>query len=191
MKINNYPRIDNTYFGGNQAWMKEKKHSAGGCGVIAAANLVHYYQGHSQLTRDRYMVAVDSLYHWLSPVHLYNPFADENTYGLPFFGQYLRRLAKYLATLGIEKRVEILYRPGYQAAEDFVRRAIADGDPAIVLIIGHRKLKRYNNHYITITGYSEPDFVVSFSTWGVEESLPLRQLYHQATIFRLGRLRSK
>ena len=189
MKLDKFPVIDNTYFGGNQAWMKQKKHAAGGCGVIAAANLVEYYRGNNQVSRDAYMVAVESLYHWLSPIHLYNPFARENTYGLPFFKQYVLRLARYLKIIGVERTPEFLNYHGYQAAEDFIRRSIQQTDPVIMLIIGHRRLRRYNNHYMTITGYDEVGFTVYFSSWGVEESLPLREIYHGATIFRLARLK--
>lgn len=188
-RIEQFPRIDNTYFGGNQVWMKEKKHAAGGCGVIAAANLVEYYRGHGEVSKDRYMVAVESLYHWLAPLHLYNPFAEENTYGLPFFRQYVQRLNRYLLSIGISRQPEFLKKPGYRAAEDFVRRSIDESDPVILLVIGHRKLKRYNNHYMTITGYDETDFVIHVSTWGVEETMPLREIYQQATIFRLARLK--
>lgn len=189
--IENFPRIDNTYFGGNQVWMKEKKHAAGGCGVIAAANLVEYYRGHKQVSRSAYMVAVESLYHWLSPIHLYNPFARENTFGLPFFKQYVLRLSRYLKIIGLERRPEFLQYHSYQAAEAFIRQAMIDQDPVILLIIGHRKLKRYNNHYMTITGFDEENFVVHFSTWGVEENLPLTDIYQGATIFKLARLKAK
>lgn len=189
MKIVNFPIIDSTYFGGNQAWMSQKKHAAGGCGVIAAANLTAYYRGQTELSRDSYMVVVESLYHWLSPVHLFNPFAPENTYGLPFFRRFARRLARYFESIGLHRQPEILSQPGYEAAREFIRRSLQAADPVIILIIGHRRLKRYNNHYMTITGFDDAAQTVFFSTWGVEESLPLRQLYHGATIFRLARFK--
>lgn len=189
MKIKKFPLIDNTYFGGNQAWMKEKRHAAGGCGVIAAANLVHYYRGYRSLSKESYMVAVDSLYHWLSPLHMYNPFSPENTFGLPFFKQYMNRLSRFLQVFGIDRKPEFLSSNSYPAAEEFIRRCISEGDPVILLIIGHRKIKRYNNHYMTITGFEEAGFVLYLSTWGVEETVPLRDLYYGATIFRLGRLK--
>lgn len=190
MKIKNFPLIDNTYFGGNQAWMREKRHAAGGCGVIAAANLVHYYRGIETVSKDTYMVAVDSLYHWLSPLHLFNPFAPENTLGLPFFKQYMHRLAQYLEIFDIDREPELFRANSYLAAEEFIRRSISQADPVIVLLIGHRRLKLYNNHYMTITGFEEDGFLLQLSTWGAEEKLPLKELYFGATIFRLGRLKA-
>lgn len=189
MKLDTFPIIDQRYFGGDQAWIPDKRQSAGSCGVIAAANLVEYYRGHHQLTKAAYMTAVRSLYHWLAPIHWYNPFAAENTYGLPFFKRYIRRVAGYLNAIGIRRQPEFFRGRGLGAAQHFIRRSIAAGDPVILLVIGHRKLKRYNNHYVTITGYSENDFGVYFSTWGAEESVPLRLLYERATIFRMARLR--
>ncbi|WP_459129513.1 C39 family peptidase [Guggenheimella bovis] len=184
----NFPRVDNLYFGGNQSWFEEPRRKAGGCGVVAATNIVLYYMGNFTPSKEQFVHVMNGLYRVLSPLHAFNPFIHENTYGLPCFTLVIHRLSKYLKALGQTKRFRVLKRGNLASFKAFIKESIDEKHPVLLLLLFHKKLKAYSNHYMTITGYEEGDtFLLELSTWGQRITLNLEDILDGAGIIRMGR----
>lgn len=185
--IKTFPLVDNLHFGGDQSWFQDAKKKAGGCGVVAAANVVLYYLGRFSPNKSTFLQAMNSLYYVLNPLHFFNPFIKENTLGLPFFNRVIHRTAIYLRSIGVDKAYKTMSKTSFDQMKHFIMEAIDSKDPVILFILFHKKLKYYNNHYMTITGYQDtPGFLLEISTWGSKVHLTLEEIYDGSLFLNLG-----
>lgn len=181
------PRVGGTNYGGNQAWFENSLHAAGSCGVVAAANL-NFYLRKKDPSLEEFMLVSRSLYHALAPLHFYNPFAEENTWGLPFFKRYMQRLRAWFRATGLDLQSQT-YRGAKRGMRNFFWEQIQAERAPILLVLGAPKsLKAYDRHYLLITGIDLKRGMLIASSWGQRVQLPLEELL-KSYLLRTGVLR--
>ena len=199
MKISNFPVIDAAYFGGNQSWFENELRRKDGCGPVCAANILATYARRSNqeimgfdltsLDKKTYTSYMDKVYSLISPIHIWNPIAEDITVGMPLFGVFLKKLRVNMVLMGFDVRYRSKRkRDGFIANRHFIKKYNEMNLPIAVLVIMNNDLKRYNNHYMTITDYDEEGGTeyITVSTWGTEERIDLRRLWKGSRIFRVG-----
>lgn len=175
-------------YGGNQAWFTKSLWAAGGCGVIAAANVFYYFKGPKEVSKDDYMEVARALYYWLSPLHFYNPSSEENTYGMVSFTHWYRRCLEFFDLRGVHLEARrVLFMRKRALVE--IRKALYRGELPVLAVLGVPGVSPYGNHYMVVTGI-EGDNIL-FSTWGQRRVVNFSELCRPGIFFHLATFKRK
>lgn len=182
-----FPTIEGSY-GGNQAWFSKSLWAAGGCGVIASANLYSYFSDRQNMSKDEYMQVATALYYWLSPLHFYNPSTTENTYGMISFTHWYRRTLEFLDLRGVhlQGRRKLFMR---KRALVEIRKALHRGELPVLAVLGVPGVSPYGNHYMVVSGIKGD--VLIFSTWGQRREVKFSELCLPGIFFHLAAFKRK
>ncbi len=177
-----FPIIEG-YYGGNQAWFDKKLWAAGGCGVIAGANLYFFFKEDYRPTKEAYMQEAVALYHWLKPLHLFNPLNTEDTYGFISVSLWRDRLLRFFRIRGLDVSTRV-HRFIRNSALELSIKALDRGELPVIMVMGIPKSSKYVNHFMVITGYEGEDLLVS--SWGRKIRIPFTELRGGANFFHLA-----
>ena len=183
----NFPTIEGSY-GGNQSWFTKSLWAAGGCGVIATANLYYYFSEQFSPGRNEYMEVATALYYWLSPFHFYNPSIEENTYGMISFTHWYRRTLEFLDLRGVHLSARrVLFMRKRALVE--IKKALYRGEVPVLAVLGVPGVTPYGNHFMVVTGIK--DQTIIFSTWGQRREVPFKELCLPGIFFHLAAFKRK
>lgn len=183
----NFPRVGGAY-GGKQAWFDNKTWAAGGCGVIAAANVYYYFRGEKEVDKDLYMDLAQALYYWLRPIHFFNPIYKEDTYGLISSRLWRDRSLRFFRIRGLELEAKT-HRYIKAGAFSLIKRALNQGQLPVIMVLGLPGTTRYNNHFMVVTGYEGENLIVS--SWGRRIVIPFAKLSQGGNFFKLVLFKKK
>lgn len=179
---------NSSYFGGSQSWFEDNFKRNGGCGVIAAANILCY------------LALSDEKYHALYPKKTFRKadFAEfsEELCGFvkirSFFGQPLgvwgkrrfeRGVLSYAKSRGVMlSAIPFCGKMNFTNAADYIKNALSRNLPVAMLIGLNKRLKSvkyeypngsarfhgFERHWVTITELSEENgkITLKVSSWG-------------------------
>lgn len=205
--VTGFPQIQDgsgrKYFGGSQSWYARKWMRMAGCASVAAANLAAFYglgtgvsgvsgkredgctersrpasSGNAQMlpfrketySKGEYLSLMENMFKIMKPGVL----------GFPFPGRFRRNFIRFAASRGVRLQAETMNHwkdPAQPLA--FVRKALAGNDPVTMLILHHRsgELHHLTWHWMTITGCSAGDGILSISNYGTRESVDAAVLF--------------
>ena len=174
-----YPTImDNNKivgYGGNQKWYHDRFARLAGCGSVCATNVVAYYSGKYEYTKQEYVLKQEMIYEKVKP----------GNRGYPYVYLYARRMREIL-----NKDFEIIRNPNYDQGMAFIKLAIDHHNPVSMLILTHRSLRLRDErwHWVTIFGYDER--YVYISTYGKIKKVRSDILFkrHASNVIKMVRL---
>ncbi len=173
MELENFPIIaegDNRYYGGDQAWYRNKFHAEAGCGPTSGANLAAFYgmelkpitPGGCLFEKEAFINLMDVMYTYMTPGMM----------GFPYYQKYINCFLKFSEE---RKHSFCAYsmRSWKMVSEpvSFVKQAINSGNPVPFIILLHAEKALENNqwHWMTITGYGEDGESIILSNNGKRE----------------------
>ena len=147
-------------YGGDQEWCRSKWKRMSGCGPTAGANLSAcyaaarpewgaLYPGNADsFDRETYTDCIEEIFRYITPGFM----------GYPYANRFVRQYARYAADHGI--RFSGTCVGGTESADqlfDFARRSIDGGNPAALLVLGHRAAEMQEDtwHWVTVSGYTD------------------------------------
>lgn len=176
-----FPIVSGAY-GGNQAWFEKELWAAGGCGVIAAANLYYYFKGELVVDRADYMELATALYYWLRPLHFFNPSYSHDTYGLISAGLFRDRTLRFFRIRGLQLQARI-HRFIKKRALGLIKEGLDRGELPLIMVQGIPKTNAYVNHFMVVTGYEGDSLYLS--SWGRKLLVPFSELSQGGNFFNL------
>lgn len=181
----------NTYYGGDQEWFGFTVGMLGGCGTVAAANIVAYMTG-DKMDKTEYVLLMNDMYHYVKPHKI--PFLPKNRKPWRGFGwtigvwpsiHLIWGMQRYAKTHRMKLRpVRISCKRTKEELVEYIREGLAKDCPIAMLIGWNYHLDRkevcrpdgsgwnqtnMSNHWVTITQMrTEPGGKVRLkvSTWG-------------------------
>lgn len=176
-----FVKIDNTYYGGNQAWLSQENYiskyqSDRSCGVIAATNtLLHLskYNNNLKINHSSTNISKGNFLEYAIGIYKY---ITPRFYGIPTTAVMQRGLNKYANNNNFKIRSEQLINPS-NIVETFIyiKKALSNNCP-ILMITWNTKVENLKNHWVTITGYyrttTGEHFLIT-SNWGRKEVFSL------------------
>lgn len=181
MELKNFPLVQGSY-GGNQAWFKKSLWAAGGCGVIASANIYYYFLEKKNVDKKEYLELATALYYWLKPLHFFNPHSKEDTYGMISPGLWAQRTVRFCRIRGIFLETKV-FRFIRKRALLEAKKALLKGELPAIMVLGPPASTPYVNHFMVITGFSGDKLI--FSTWGRKVEIDFSELAAPGIFFHL------
>lgn len=181
MELKNFPDVQGSY-GGNQSWFKKSLWAAGGCGVIASANIYFYFLQEKRVKKEDYMALATALYYWLKPIHFFNPNSKEDTYGMISPGLWAQRSLRFFRLRGLFLETKI-FRFVRKKALAEAKSALLRGEIPAIMVLGPPGSTPYVNHFMVITGFSADKLF--FSTWGRKVEIDFKDLAAPGIFFHL------
>ncbi len=143
----------NTYFGGNQDWYPRYTQTFGGCGPVAAANLLAYLATTNSglsglynynLTKDDYEEYMDEIYQYVKPneVPYFSSKSDKKNkqVGLPSYGttsvyDFNEGVLNYAKDKGVQLNAEICLsnRSTFDTTSSFIKEGLENNSPVALL----------------------------------------------------------
>lgn len=184
------------YFGGTQSWFEDKFQQNGGCGVIAAANILCYMA----LSDEKYRALYEKKSLEKADFTEFSEKLCEFVRIRSFFGKPLgvwrkRRFEKgvlsYAKSRGVElSAIPFCGRMNFKNAADYIKNAMSKNLPVAMLIGLNKRLKNvkyefpngnarfhgFERHWVTITELSEINgkITLKVSSWGAFAYIDLR-----------------
>ena len=156
------------YYGGDQEWFTRKWQRMAGCASVCAANLAAYDQigivsGDEVYSRKDYLELMNRMYHLMTP----------GVQGYPHVAKFADAYVNYAWGYGVKLQAEIgrdwhdLKQPIAQ-----IEQTLQKQEPVALLVLNHNSKDWQENlwHWMTITGYSSEDGIITLSNCGVRET---------------------
>lgn len=182
---NEFVKIDNVYYGGNQTWLSLENHisifqSDRSCGVIAATNTFLY------MIRDNKSINISKKSFLEQALDIYK-YITPRFYGIPTISTMARGLKGYYRSINLEIKTSQLINPSKTLETiQFIKKALANNSP-ILMITWNTKIPNLKNHWVTITGYYRTTlgehFVVT-SNWGRKEVFSLDNWIKDKSLYK-------
>lgn len=148
-------------YGGNQEWFPRIWQRKAGCGSTSGANLAAYYavndsrmkkvyKGNTEkFYQDEYLELMKEMYTYMTPGPM----------GFPYVEKFVEKFMKFCKKHDIIMEADIIKE--YNTSEDafrFVKENIDKEHPVALIILHHRAAELWedNWHWVTVTGYTEP-----------------------------------
>ncbi len=166
---------DHTYYGGNQLWFQPNQVGMlGGCGTVAAANLLAYLAINKESFRGLYQYDIlnptieefrrhmQDVYEYITPIKVFKPIHQVHgmpvTLGLPTLSMLSNGIRQYGKSRGIDLLIRSKKRIGnMDNVIQFIQEGLQSDSPVLLLIYLNRSLK--NVGFIDHGGHQrEEDF---------------------------------
>lgn len=144
------------YYGGDQAWFGFTVGECGGCGTVAAANLIAYMDGRS-MSKDEFVELMHTMYRYVRPHKI--PFVSKNKKMWHGFGwtvgvwpsiHLIWGMQRYGKDHGLPlKSMRISCKKPREEQVAFIKRGL-EKDCPIAMLIGR-------NHYLDMVSVVRPD----------------------------------
>ena len=218
-------------YGGNQDWFDDTHMAATGCGSIAASNVLFYY-AQTQLRlgalarNSRYgpftgwqhfrdyaadMYNSYTLQTINIPAYIADTFNIPPSFGIWFIDSVASGTVRFARSQGVTLTFSVITNRNetYEQAVNFIRTALENDNPVILLVTGNDYISRANVlmselHFVTITAMTEireieistnfegnevfrrnlgvVDYEIRTSDWGLRRFIPsLRQMWESNT----------
>ncbi len=187
---------NSSYFGGTQSWFEKKFFANGGCGVVAAANLLAYLA----LSEEKYKALYPKKTLEKSD---FTEFMCEigkfvrirSFFGKPLGvwgkGRFEKGVLSYAKSRGVSlSAIPFCGRMNFKNAADYIKNALSENLPVAMLIGLNKRLKSvkyeypngnarfhsFERHWVTITELSEEDgrITLRVSSWGASAYIDLK-----------------
>lgn len=182
-------------YGGNQEWFLQVFQRTAGCASVTGANLAAYYAScfpvcrglypgdTGRFSKSEYLASMEDMYRYMTPGPM----------GFPVAGQFVKQFLLFAGERGCAFQAhKMFHRCDCKERMDFVKEAIAAGNPLAFLILKHRapEMRENNWHWVTITGWIEDadGEQVILSNCGEREVYPAKMLFenHRGNVLRLA-----
>lgn len=196
---------NNSYFGGSQSWFEDKFKQNGGCGVIAAANILCYLA----LSDEKYQMLYTKKSLEKADFTEFSGELCEFVKIRSFFGQPLgvwgkRRFENGVLSYAKNRGVRLSAIPfrgkmNFKNAADYIKNALSENLPVAMLIGLNKRLKSvryeypngnarfhsFERHWVTITELSEEDgkITLKVSSWGAFAYIDLNDFIDGETLY--------
>ncbi len=156
-------------YGGSQKWFSRHWARLAGCASVSASNLAAFFRIGVEPDRMEGDVPVYRLETWLKLQKDMYRRMRPGIKGFPHVSTYLERFQHYAGEHGWSLQPETIC--GWTSAEEpwqFVRRAIEEGQPLALLVLGHTapEIDEDTWHWMTITGWGENPARILLSNYG-------------------------
>ncbi len=202
MELTDFPLIKmksgRLAYGGDQEWFSRWRQRFSGCAAVSGANLASYYElgiehdggensGHKIYTFESYLREMNVFWKYMTPGYK----------GFPYMWKYIEKFKQFAKDNGAEaESVNLEHWNSAGEASSFVRGAVGEGNPAVMLVLGHKAPEMRENtwHWMTVTGYDEKNDRVIISNYGEREVYEAKRLFEpdpandvNLTFFRIKR----
>lgn len=187
----NFSIVDNSYYGGNQAWLSDSMFTTKfwadrSCGVVAGANIASYKSKESNLP---------SLYPYKSrskkdfTKHIYDlyKFINPAFYGVPTINNMVKGFVKYGKSRGLVFKP--MYFKGKWNLENiiiYIKSGLRENNP-VLLLTWNTPLRGLRNHWVTITGLirtKDGRTHIITSNWGKMETYSLDDWFNNPSLYK-------
>ena len=180
----NFVKIDNLYYGGDQTWLFSENHipkfwADRSCGLIAVTNTLCYLfrDQYPSLTKQSYTAFAMDLY----------PFIKPKVYGIPTVGIIVKALNKYVVSINRKLTPVPLIKPtNITTVITYIKNALQQDYPIMMLTL-NTKTRSLKYHWVTITGYYKTslgeNFIVT-SNWGNQVVYNLDQWVGERSFYK-------
>lgn len=142
------------YYGGDQAWYRTDHGIEGGCGPVAASNILAYYAAtreplgslylgnHEQFTKNEFLSHMEEVSHYLRPIKIPRPivglkvkgFKVPITLGVPTLTQFAQGVVAFASAKGVTLKPHKCNRSiNPKRAVDFIKHALSQDAPVALL----------------------------------------------------------
>ena len=196
---------NSSYFGGTQSWFEDKFQQNGGCGVIAAANILCYLA----MSDEKYKAFYEKKSLEKADFAEFSDELCEFVKIRSFFGQPLgvwgkRRFEKgvlcYAKSRGVAlSAIPFCGKMNFKNAADYIKNALSENLPVAMLIGLNKRLKSikceypsgnafvsgFERHWVTITELCESDgkITLKVSSWGAFAYIDLEDFVEGETLY--------
>jgi hypothetical protein len=202
MELNDFPLVrmksGRLAYGGDQEWFGRWRQRLAGCAPVSGANLAAYYElgirpdggmsdGRRVYTFDSFLDKMNVLWGYMTP----------GFNGFPYMWKYIEKFRQFAADNGAQAESSNFngwHSPG--EAVSFVRGALEEGNPAVMLVLSHKapEMKENTWHWMTVTGLDDERNRVIISNYGSRETYDADRLFEvdphndvNLTYFRIKR----
>ncbi len=174
----------NTYYGGNQSWFKESSKRNAGCGTVAVANIMAYYDkflGYGKLYTPYNNSTSDFLTH-MYEVERYVP--ANNLIGIPLKRDLAIYMERYMKSKGYSGYTNFKdFSSSYSSDKLTLRNVMSNNKPVAFLQIYNDYYDDFDYHWMTITKYFENSTTsyIALSTWNRRVSYDFKMYHNNMT----------